>query len=63
MWTPQQPKAICAPTTSESRTRRLSLKEIFDDALQLVAERNSDFYECVEGKLVKLGSKKKKGPT
>ncbi len=32
------------------------LESVFDDLVQLVAERNPDFYECIDGNLVKLSS-------
>jgi hypothetical protein len=35
---------------------QLSMKSIFDDILQVLADRNSDFYECVDGKLTKVPS-------
>lgn len=33
-------------------TKSVTLEQVFDDLVQQVADRNPDFYECVEGKLV-----------
>jgi hypothetical protein len=35
-------------------TKTVSLGEVFDDLVQLVADRNPDFYECEDAKLVRL---------
>ncbi|MFL5481251.1 MAG: hypothetical protein ACJ8AK_03610 [Gemmatimonadaceae bacterium] len=37
-------------------TKTVSLTEVFDDLVQQVADRNPDFYECVNGKLIKVKS-------
>jgi hypothetical protein len=37
---------------------RVSLDAIFDDLIELVGERNFDFYEALDGKLLKLRSRR-----
>jgi len=34
----------------------VKLEKVFDDLVQQVADRNPDFYECVNGKLLKVNA-------
>lgn len=49
-------QANVSPYAVGDATKTVSLESVFTDLVQQVADRNPDFYECVDGKLVRVKS-------